>query len=170
MAFHIDKIEIPKTSHIFSNVTKSYYSDCYCFQTKAQNRVALQIWLDHAAKMPAWINFLMASRNKIASAIGLKDLGHLGAGDVIKPVSAYRVGDKIGIFTLLFFTDNEIILGDSDKHLDVKVSVYKDHNDQNLISISTVVHVHNLLGRLYMLVVKPMHKMIVPAGIKRAEA
>jgi hypothetical protein len=39
-----------------------------------------------------------------------------------KKLSDYKVGDDVGIFTLLSVSQNEIILGDRDKHLDVKVS------------------------------------------------
>ena len=112
----------------------------------------------------------MACRNNIVATLGLKHLRHLGGFDVKKPVNEYQVGDRVGIFTLLFLSDDEIILGDSDKHLDVKVSVHKGNNESGLVSISTVVHVHNFLGKLYMLFVKPMHQLIVPSSIKRAES
>jgi hypothetical protein len=111
----------------------------------------------------------MASRNKIVSMLGLKSVGHLGDIDLNKSINDYQVGDRVGIFTLLFLSDNEVILGDSDKHLDVSVSVYTQADKTHLVSISTVVHVHNFLGKLYMLFVEPMHKLIVPSSIKRAE-
>lgn len=34
--------------------------------------------------------------------------------------------------------------------------------------MTTVVHVHNWLGRLYMLPVAPLHKIIVKTMLKRA--
>lgn len=170
MTFSLEKSTIPKNSTISKNLSGSYFFDCYSFHSTKQTRKALQIWLDHAAKTPCWVNFLMACRNKIASAIGLKNIGHLGDFDIKKTIDEYSVGDRIGIFTLLFLSDNEIILGDSDKHLDVEVSVYKENSESRLISISTVVHVHNFLGKLYMLFVKPMHKLIVPSSIIRAES
>jgi len=170
MAFSVQESEVPKGSVISEKLSDSHFFDSYSFYTNQPSRNALQIWLDHASSTPAWINFLMTCRNKIVSKIGLKNLGHLGGFDTEKSMHEYRVGDRVGIFTLLFMSDNEIILGDSDKHLDVHVSIYKKGNESNLISISTVVHVHNFLGRLYMLFVKPMHKLIVPSSIIRAES
>jgi len=170
MAFSVEKSSIPQASTISKELTGSYYSDCYSFHTRQPSRKALRVWLDHAAKMPKWINFLMALRNKIVSLMGLKNLGHLGDIDSKKPLDEYRIGDRVGIFTLLFLSDNEIILGESDKHLDVKVSVFKERCEGELISMSTVVHVHNFSGKLYMLFVKPMHKLIVPSSIIRAES
>ncbi|HEY8706862.1 MAG TPA: DUF2867 domain-containing protein [Burkholderiaceae bacterium] len=35
-------------------------------------------------------------------------------------------------------------------------------------AVSTVVHIHNLLGRVYMLFVAPVHRLIVPAVLGRA--
>ncbi|NQZ90979.1 MAG: DUF2867 domain-containing protein [Moritella sp.] len=169
MKAKIERCNIPNSSQISKSLSGAYYSDAYCFPTKYRERTSLQIWLAHVSTVPAWVNFLMAARNKLVSALGLKNLGHLGAVDEGKPINNYRVGDRVGIFTILSLSDNEIVLGDSDKHLDVKVSVFKDINDSEFITISTVVHVHNALGKTYMLVVEPMHKLIVPSTIKRAE-
>lgn len=77
----------------------------------------------------------MASQNKIVSMLGLKNIGHLGDLDANKLINECQVGDGVGIFTLLFLSDSEIILGDSDKHLDVKVSVYTQTDKAHLVSI-----------------------------------
>ena len=166
----IDKVDVPKSSDISKSVENAYYYDTYQFSTEERERSPLQIWLDHTATTPAWVDYLMVTRNKVALAVGLKDLGRLSAEGVGKQASDYKVGDRIGIFTLLSVSDNEVILGDDDKHLSVKVSVYKEPANDSLVSLSTVVHVNNLLGKAYMLVVKPLHKVIVPSVIARAES
>lgn len=170
MSFKIEKISIPKSSEISKELIGTFYSDAYCFRSKQTKRKALQIWLDHASRMPAWVNFLMATRNKLVSLFSLKNLGHIGALNTEKSLDNYQVGDRVGIFTLFFVSDNEVVLGDTDSHLSVKVSVYIDSNESDLISISTVVHTHNFFGELYMFFVKPMHKIIVPSSISRAES
>ena len=168
MHARISKGNIPKDSQIAKQQNGAYFSDAYHFETSYPERVSLEVWLAHMTTIPTWINFLMASRNKIVSLLGLKNLGHLGAIDKKKAIADYQKGDAVGIFTLNFITDNEIILTDVDKHLTVNVSVYKTHKDNRFITISTVVHVHNFLGKIYMLLVKPLHKLIVPSTIKRA--
>jgi hypothetical protein len=35
-----------------------------------------------------------------------------------KPVSEYRIGDRVGIFSLLYLSQDEVLPGDSNKHLD----------------------------------------------------
>lgn len=112
----------------------------------------------------------MALRNKVVLLLGLKDIGALGGLDHSKQVPAYLAGDRVGIFTLLSNTDDEALLGVSDNHLDVLLSVFRhplDSNGVRMISVTTVVHVHNLLGRLYMLPVAPLHRLVAPAVLNR---
>ena len=169
MKFRIEKVDVPKQSELASSLKDAYFFDAYRFPNK-NKRSSMQVWLEHATKTPAWVNMLMALRNKIVSLFGLNNLGHLGDLEAGKNASDYRVGDRVGIFTLLSVNENEIILGDSDKHLDVKVSVFTHDGIDDSVSISTVVHVHNMLGKVYMLFVKPLHKLIVPSTITRAES
>lgn len=129
---------------------------------------ALELYLRVVRQTPGWVNRLMALRNWMVGLVGLKNLGHLASVDAARAASSYRVGDRVGIFSLLYLTPGEVLLGDSDKHLDVVLSVCK--TPQGAISVSTVVHVHNWLGRLYMLPVTPLHKIIVRSMLKRAAA
>lgn len=111
----------------------------------------------------------MSIRNNAASALGLKNLGTLSQLDQAKPASAYKPGDRVGIFTLIANTADEVLLGDRDKHLDVVLSVHRAAEVKNgrvIITVTTVVHVHNWLGRLYMLPVTPMHRVIAPTVLK----
>jgi hypothetical protein len=36
------------------------------------------------------------------------------------------------------------------------------------LTVSTVVHCHNLPGRAYLLVIAPFHRMVVKASLRRA--
>ena len=76
-----------------------------------------------------------------------------------------RAGDLVGIFSIVYLSNAEVILCDIDKHLKVEVSVCKAADK---VSVSTVVHTHNTLGRIYMLFVAPLHRRIVPASLRQA--
>ena len=80
----------------------------------------------------------------------------------------YRPGDRVGIFTLIENTPDEVMLGDSDKHLEVVLSVHcaRPTGQPVRVTVTTVVHTKNRLGRLYMLPVKPMHRLISPAVLR----
>jgi hypothetical protein len=73
------------------------------------------------------------------------------------------VGDRVGIFSLKHLRSDEVILFDDDKHLVVQLSLLKHRvNGKPVVSLSTVVHNHNRLGRFYMAIVGPVHGFIVP--------
>jgi len=159
----------PPAARISQEIPGSYFHDCYEMPLEHEDCSALAIYLKVVARTPRWVESLMTLRNRVVSLLGLKNLGHLGALPPLKEASAYRVGDRVGIFTLLSLTDDEVILGDADKHLDVKVSVCRLMcQARESIAVTTVVHIHNLLGRVYMFFITPMHRLIVPAVMRRA--
>lgn len=80
--------------------------------------------------------------------------------------ASYKTGDRVGIFTVFENHFDEALIGDKDKHLDVVLSIHRHEVPEKklvAITITTVVHVKNRLGSLYMLPVKPMHRLIAPA-------
>lgn len=169
MTSTITPIDVPPSSRISHELQGAYFFDSYEMPLAHDGRSALDIYLKIISRMPSWINFLMTVRNRVVAVLGLKNLGHLGDFNQAKESCAYRVGDRVGIFSLLSISDDEIILGDSDKHLDAKVSVCKlVRQDRQSVAVTTVVHTHNRLGRIYMLFVAPVHRRIVPASLVRA--
>ena len=168
MKSHITSIEVPANSDIARQLPGAYFFDSYKMPLEHAGRSALEIYLDMIGRTPSWVDFLMGMRNRVVMLFGLKNLGSLGSIRQDKPAAEYRIGDRIGIFTLLSNTEDEVIMGDTDKHLDVKVSICKlTHGGKQTVTTTTVVHTHNLLGRTYMLFVVPFHKRIVPAVLAR---
>jgi len=160
-------IDVPPDSAIAGDLPGADFHDAYVIPLEYGKRTALELYLDVVARTPAWVIFLMAVRNRAVAFFGLKNLGRLGDG--VKAPADYRLGDRVGIFTLLSLDEDEIILGDADKHLEVKLSVRKLLQEgKPFVAVTTVVHIHNLLGRIYMLFVAPMHKLIAPAVLRRA--
>lgn len=160
--------QIPEHSEIHRRMKQSDYVDCRQLVSPVRYPSALACYLAMVQETPAWVNAMMALRNKVVSLVGLKNLGHLGAVDADKPVNAYQVGDRVGIFSVLYVTDEEVVLGDDDKHLEVQLSIYlKNEGDVQRVINTTVVHNHNALGRFYMLFVGPAHKVIAPAVLRR---
>jgi hypothetical protein len=87
-----------------------------------------------------------------------------------KAVSEYRIGDLLGIFTIMGQTQDELLLGIDDSHLHVRVSVLKPSGQSSLnYVVSTVVHVHNWLGRIYMVPVGRIHPFVVGAMMRQTE-
>ncbi len=159
---------IPAGSEISRRLAGAHFHDCFELPVPPGGPSALALYLDLLSRTPHWVNTLMAVRNRVVARLGLKNLGALGQVDPDKPAQAYRVGDRVGIFSLLYLSDDEVILGDSDKHLDVQVSVCRHaEGGRPRVAATTVVWIHNTLGRLYMGAVVPVHKLIVPAMLRR---
>jgi hypothetical protein len=160
--------EIPSFSALGPSLRTAYFHDCHSIELPADPRTPLELYLDIVSRTPRWIDFLMNVRNKIVARLGLKDMGALSGIDRNKPAQAYQIGDQAGIFKLLELHEHEVVLGETDQHLDVKISVAKqDEAGCTVVSVSTVVHVHNAMGRLYMLFVTPAHRIIAPATVAK---
>lgn len=171
MTRHAFACPVPPQSAIHAHLAGAYFHDCHTIAVPDRDQSALSFFLTALTSTPSWVNSLMSLRNKMAELAGLKNLGGFGEFNLSKPDSAYRPGERVGIFTLISNSPDEALLGDSDKHLDVILSVCKQRPNADggaCVAVTTVVHVHNLLGRLYMLPVRPLHKLIAPAVLSRA--
>ncbi len=160
---------IPTDAEIHRHLARADFADGHAgtLPPEAAAHSALALALHTFTQSPAWVDALMRARNRLVGLFGLKDLGALSQVAANKSPQDYQVGDRVGIFTLRYLSADEVILGDSDKHLDVLVSVCKrPQRDTTQLVVSTVVHVHNRLGRLYMLFVGPAHKVIAPATLR----
>lgn len=112
---------------------------------------------------PSWANGLMAIRNKIVGIFGLKTTIPINNDDFI-----FEVGKQLDIFKLFNMTENELIMGEDDKHLCFRVSILLDgiNDEKSKIIITTMVEFRNLFGRLYFWFVKPFHHLIVKGTLK----
>lgn len=161
------KTTVPLGSRIAAQVPGSYFHDAWRVQVSESNLSALEQYLKAAQATPRWVSVCMTLRNKVVGLFGLKNLGKLENVHPDKKPGTYKAGDRVGIFTLYENTFDEVLLGDKDKHLDVMLSVYRSVADGcEFITITTVVKVHNTLGRLYMMPVTPMHRVIVPSVLR----
>ena len=161
---------IPADSEICHRLPGAHFHDCYQRREPAAtaSSSAMQFALQTFLQMPPWAALLMRLRNRVVTLFGLKNLGAFNNIDRLKPAAAYRVGDRVGIFSVRYLSEQEVILGDADRHLDVQVSIHQCHGERdNVVSVTTVVHVHNTLGRLYMFFVAPLHRLIAPASLRR---
>lgn len=155
----------PENSEIQNIAKGAYFKDSWSVQSKYPELSVFQHFIKSFAHTPKWIDYCMQLRNAIVKNLGLKDLGSFSRIDTNKNEDSYSPGDRVGIFTLLQKHKNEIIVGDDDKHLNVILSIYQNE-ETNIITVTTVVHVKNRLGKTYMLFVKPMHKIIAPTTLR----
>lgn len=160
---------LPQGSRIAQAAPGADFADCYQWADPSPQASALQTYLSLVAHTPGWMNALMVLRNQAVRLVGLKHLGSLNGATTTQPAASYQLGDRVGIFSLQHAQADEVILEDNDKHLRVQLSVVKHRvQGQAMVSISTVVHIHNRLGKVYMAVVGPVHQRIVPWMLAQA--
>lgn len=163
-------IPFPSDSALYRDLARADFADAYRTPLRDGTATPAEIFLQAARATPAWVNTLMALRNIVARAIGIKDVGVMGA-NASRPAASYASGDRLGIFTVIESDARELLLGIDDSHLDVRVSVLKsDAADGPTCTISTLVRIKNALGHLYMLPVGHIHPYVVRAMMRRGLA
>jgi hypothetical protein len=111
------------------------------------------------AHNPGWIDALLRLRNTLVRPFGLKTSG-LG-----EPAP----GGMIGIFPVISETPERIVAGFDDRHLDFRVVVdVEPSHPGHQVTATTLVKTHNLLGRAYLAVVLPFHRLIVRSLLRHA--
>ncbi|WP_405205248.1 DUF2867 domain-containing protein [Aquimarina sp. LLG6339-5] len=166
----VEKVSLPKTSLLLKN--KYDYSDSFKSEFTDKEDVVdiLVITKSFFSTSPAWIEKLFVLRNQIVAVFGLKTGDSLDKRKETLNNFNGEIGDKVGIFKVFDKSENEIILGEDDTHLNFRVSLLLDSkpNSSKDFTISTIVNFNNWFGKLYFLPVKPFHKLIVPTMLKSA--
>lgn len=123
------------------------------------------------AHQPAWIGALTRVRDMIVARFGLKTAAHLASLATEATEATEAKTERLGIFRIYSTNDTEIVVGEDDRHLDFRVSVLCSGvpaETSSQLTVSTVVHCHNLLGRTYLFAIAPFHRMVVKASLRRA--
>ncbi|WP_044207879.1 DUF2867 domain-containing protein [Flammeovirga sp. OC4] len=119
---------------------------------------------------PKWTEHLFTLRNKLVAVFGLKTSGKMQGKAAQLENFRCEPNEQIGLFKVYHRNENEVILGEDDRHLNFRVSLYFapsiEHESLRNLTISTTVYFNNFLGKLYFLPVKPFHQLIVPAMLK----
>lgn len=108
-------------------------------------------------RMPAWVGGLMALRDMLVRPFGLR-------GD--PEASAH--GPRVGMFPIVAQSDSEMVLGFDDRHLDFRIVIQtQPAGTLTAVRLMTLVKRHNRLGRVYLAVIMPFHKLIVARTLSR---
>ncbi len=110
---------------------------------------------------PRWIATLMALRNHLVTPFGLKT----------PSPGRQAAADSVGIFPVLSETPGRLVAGFDDRHLDFRVVVdVAGAGPHRQVTATTLVLTHNLLGRAYLAIILPFHRIIVRAMLRQVAA
>jgi len=112
------------------------------------------------ATQAPWVARLMWLRDGIVGVFGIKTSKALQTDRGVRRISFFRIYEQDA---------QEILLGEDDSHLDFRVSVRCEPIDGTAqVIATTVVQCHNALGRVYLLVIAPFHRVVVRSALQRA--
>ena len=147
------QVVLSKLSHdspLYGLIAKGDFLDCYSVDASVPARKAAEIIVE----FPGWAQMLLKLRTFLVTPFGLSTDG---------PVA----DDKLGVFPVQLETEEEVIAGFDDKHLNFRVSV---RQDKGRVSLATWVHPHNWGGRLYLAAILPFHILIARNALARVAA
>lgn len=161
------EVPIPHDCSLLDRFQTVYFCDAYQTSLSKPNLSVQDAYEAVFAHPPGWVKGLMKIRGLVASALGLKHMDDaVLAQDQGTP---YRVGQRVGIFSVQSIEPNELIVGDDDKHLNFRISIYRSSaNGAQVLTLSTAVEIHNKVGKFYMLAVTPFHRFIAKSMLQKA--
>ncbi|MFN8714922.1 MAG: DUF2867 domain-containing protein [Bacteroidota bacterium] len=170
MSILVLKTQLPAASLLHTAFPKIHYADAFSAPLKDDQ---LQLKPIDAAKAfflaaPAWVSWMMQLRNWIVKLFGIKTSAPTGTREQILENFNGEPGQTIGLFRVFSKSEHEIVMGENDKHLDFRISVWLEPqgSGKQVLTLSTIVVLHNWLGRLYFWPVKFFHRLIVPVMLR----
>jgi len=112
-------------------------------------------------RQPRWAEALLTLRNMLVTPLGLKTSG----------ANRTMPREMIGIFPIVSETPGQLVAGFNDSHLDFRFVVdVATSGDRQQVTATTLVLTHNLLGRTYLALILPFHRLIVRAMLRQVAA
>jgi hypothetical protein len=137
------------------------FMDAYQLDVDGHSLDARQAAMRMMARAPRWVDALLVLRNIMVAPFGLKTSGE----DRRAP------RDIIGIFPVVSETPERLVAGFNDRHLDFRVVVdVATSGQRQSITATTLVLTHNRLGRTYLAIIMPSHRLVVRAMLQQVAA
>jgi hypothetical protein len=143
----VSAVQHPAQSQLHKRRAATDFLDSYSVVSDMPVRRAAEV----ITTFPAWTRLLLQIRRLVTAPFGLSNDG---------PDAA----DKLGPFPVEMETEQELIAGFDDKHLDFRVSVM---SVGGRIYLGTWVHTHHCGGRFYLRLIMPFHILIARDALAR---
>ena len=129
----------------------------------ARDRTIDQLATEMLGRPVAWFRLLLAIRDAIMGPFGVKTSSQIRLQRVAG-------AEFIAFFPILSRSQNEVVVGVDDRHLDFRASVLLCRGkpgEADLLIATTAVHCRNWTGRAYLAVIRPFHVLVVRSNLKR---
>jgi hypothetical protein len=141
-------------------LTGAQFADAFCVEVADRDLDARRAAERMMARQPRWAEALVSLRNFLVSPLGLKTSG----------ATPGAPREMIGIFPVVSETPDRLIAGFNDSHLDFRVVVdVTTPGGIRQVTLTTLVKTHNWMGRTYLAIILPFHRLIVPALLRQVK-
>lgn len=159
-------VALPPDARVAGRYAGAFLADAYAIDLPAgATHDALALARSALERSAPWVDALLALRDRLVAGFGIKTAKALRA-DTGADVQ------RIGLFRIYEAHDDEVVLGEDDSHLDFRVSMLRSRDPSPgggaRLTAVTVVHCHNLLGRNYIRLIAPFHRLVVRSSLERA--
>jgi hypothetical protein len=158
----IAQAELPPASRLSPSYDRADFADAFSValpETASHDAESLARYIFD--QQPKWIKMLLGLRDTLVRPFGLKSVAELRA----------TPGDRIDIFRVYARYPDEVVLGEDDTHLNFRVSILVQPPSQShprQVTLTTLVFYNRLLGRAYIALIAPFHRMVVRASLRQA--
>lgn len=153
--------ETKPAAAIYAVLTDAQFADAFCIEVADHELNARHAAERMMARQPWWAEALTSLRNFLVTPLGLKTSG----------ASPGVPRDMIGIFPVVSETPERLVAGFNDHHLDFRVVIdVTAPGSVRRVTLTTLVKTHNWLGRTYLAIIMPFHRLIVPALLRQVAA
>jgi len=162
----VREVSVPAGSLAATAFPRTSYADAYAIDLPSGGPLDVDTLTRLVAtSAPRWAEQLMWLRNRIVSVFGLRTPDARAARTI--STAPLQPGDMAGMFNVLARSDDEILFGGDDRHLDFRGSMLLLRDGARCQAIlSTVVHYNNWFGRVYFFFIRPFHKLIVSSLLR----
>ena len=158
---------IPRNDKIFISFGKVNYEDRFCLILETKKIINIDFIVVKLIKIiPKWFKLILNLRNVIARIFGLKT-GKIGEIYKNSEKLFVKQDQMIGDIFIYFKDKNHLIVELNDKHLDFRFSIFIWQKERiTKVSLSTIVKINNIFGWIYIFLIKPLHRLIIPNFLK----
>ena len=159
---------IPRDDKIFISFGKVNYEDRFCLIHETKKIINIDFIIVKLIKtIPKWFDLLLNLRNVFARIFGLKT-GKIININKNSENLIFKQDQMIGDIFIFFKDKNHLIAELNDKHLDFRFSIFIWQKEGiTKISLSTIVKINNIFGKIYFFFITPFHRLIIPNILKR---
>lgn len=163
----ITPVSLPAGSKISAIYASTDYADAYSIELPRGASTDPETLARFIFGLPSPVTrVLLRVRDALVGGFGLK------TAQQALSLKTENQAERIEIFRIYSTGQTEILLGEDDKHLDFRVSVLcsdrQTRQGPRRLTLATVVHCHNRLGRAYIRIIAPFHRLIVQSSLRRA--